>query len=231
MSATFYADLCDRLTQQLPSELRAAGLVVHNTFIDFKKPVLTGARKRAQSEGANPILHASTNQAGQRTPSLWGDEEPMQEAAPMYFTVANFVPRVSRGDQALIDYWLEQPDLTANGSPTRNTFIDVQNTMAFDLEGSCRTPSLWDDAEINLYFANFNIDSGGSRAFDQSVFVASHPSPWEAEALECEVHQTTCDGTCTGCYWHTKNNSCRWGDECKFCHQCDWVRRTRAVKS
>ena len=51
MSKTFHAIVCDRLLQQqLPLDLQAAGVVVKNTFIDFKKPVHTEVRKRAQSE-------------------------------------------------------------------------------------------------------------------------------------------------------------------------------------
>ena len=224
MSATFHANVCDRLLQQqLPPDLQAAGVVVRNTFINFKKPVLTGARKRAQSEGANPILHVLKDEAGYRTPSLWGDEEqPMQVAVPIHFTVTDFVPNLNYGDQALIDYWLEQPDLTENSYLVLNTFIDFQKPgMTAGLEGGCRTPSLWGDEEQSMEvapmnFTDFNVDCGASfmYAFDQSAFAANYSSPREADALECEVHQTTCDGTCTGCYWHTKKISCRWGDKC-----------------
>lgn len=38
-------------------------------------------------------------------------------------------------------------------------------------------------------------------------------------------HTDSCAGSCTVCYWHTKHNSCRWGDKCKFCHKCTRVHR------
>ncbi len=181
----------------------------------------------------------------------------MEVAVPIHFAVNDFVPNLNYSDQALIDYWLEQdaPDLTANGYPVRNTFIDFQKLVitgarkraqsesdlmaVLEDEGGRHNPSIWGDDEqwmgINesMHFNDFNlgVDYGALfiYAFDRDSpdFAANDSSARsEAHAMECEVHQTTCDGTCTGCYWHTKNNSCRWGDECKFCHRCEWVRRT-----
>ena len=95
MSATFHAHECDRfLQQQLSPDLQAAGLVVRNTFIDFKKSGFTWARKRAQSEGARPLGNGLSDEAGCPTLTLWGDEEPLQVAVPMHFTVASFVPNL-----------------------------------------------------------------------------------------------------------------------------------------
>ena len=161
----------------------------------------------------------------------------MQVAVPVHFAVNDFVPNLNYGDQALIDYWLEQdsPDLAAGGYSARNTFVDFQKPeMTAGMEEGCRTPSLWGDEEQpmeiaeSMNFLDFNVDCGASfvRALDQSAFATNGSSPREAPAVECEVHQITCDGTCTGCYWHTKNNSCHWGDKCKFCHRCQWRRWT-----
>ena len=231
MSATFHAHVCDRLLQQqLSPDLQAAGLVVRNTFIDFKKPGFTWARKRAQSEGARPVGNGFSDEAGWPTLILSGDEEPLQVAVPMHFVVTSFLPNLEYGNQALIDYWLEQPDLVANGSSARTTLIDFQTPVSAGLEEGYRTPSLWGDEDIgtSMYSKHFNGQCGAPLiyAFDQPAFATNGSPPRETHAVECEVQQSTCDGTCTGCYWHTKSNSCRWGDDCKFCHQCKWVRRT-----
>ena len=127
MSATFHANVCDRLLQQqLPLDLQAAGVVVKNTFIDFKKPVHTGARKRAQSEGANPIFNDFNDGAGLRTPSLWDDEEQStQVAVPMHFTFNDFNPNSKCGDQGLIGYWMEKQNITAAGCPVCDAVTEL----------------------------------------------------------------------------------------------------------
>ena len=54
MSKTFHAIVCDRLLQQqLPLDLQAAGVVVKNTFIDFKKPVQPQKLSRFPSARSN----------------------------------------------------------------------------------------------------------------------------------------------------------------------------------
>ena len=127
MSKTFHAIVCDRLLQQqLPLDLQAAGVVVKNTFIDFKKPVHTGVRKRAQSEGANPTCNDFNDGAGLRTPSLWDEEEQsMQVAVPMHFTFNDFNPNSICGDQSLIGYWMEKPTITAAGRPVCDTGTEL----------------------------------------------------------------------------------------------------------
>ena len=127
MSATFHANVCDRLLQeQLPLDLQAAGVVVKNTFIDFKTPVHTGVRKRAQSEGANPIRDNFNDGAGLRTPSLWdGEEQSMQVAFPIHFTFNDFHQNSNCGAQSLIGYWMEKPNITAAGCPVCNTITEL----------------------------------------------------------------------------------------------------------
>ena len=127
MSATFHANVCDRLLQQqLPLDLQAAGVVVKNTFIDFKTPVHTGVRKRAQSEGANPTCNDVNDDAGLRTPSLWdGEEQSMQVALPIHFTFNDSNPNSNCGDQGLIGYWMQKPNITAAGCPICNTSIEL----------------------------------------------------------------------------------------------------------
>ena len=215
MTAAFCVSNCDKLLQQqLSPHLQAAGLVVRNTFIDFQKPVITAAHARAQSEGAAPrnmrdsIDYVWTDSGDCRTPSLWGDEYEKQSveiAESIHFAGINFVSSLSYSDQALIDYGLGQdaPDLTANDYMACNVFVNLQEL-----------------AECEAGLMTALREEGGCLTPRLS------PPCWEVDAVECENHQTTCSSTCTGCYWHTKNNSCRWGDECKFCHRCDWVRRT-----
>lgn len=239
MAAALCVNALDRLLQQqLPQEMQEAGLVVRNTFIDFQKPLITGSRERAQSEGAKPIVRALKDEANCHTPDLWGDEgQPMQIPTPVHFTVNDFVASLNYSDGALIDYWLAQgtPDLAVCDRPVFNTFADFQGPGATtSLGGGCRTPSLWGDEEQlmkiaeSMDFLDSNVGYSASfmRAFDQSDFTVNDSLAQESSAGDSEVRQITCDGACTGCYWHTKNNSCHWADKCKFCHRCRWRRLT-----
>jgi len=230
------------LQQQLPPESLLKGLVVRNTFIDFEKPLITGARVRARSEGAKPIDHGFKDEAICHTPDIWGDEDqPMQIVSPMSFTVDDIVANLTNGYHALRDFGLELcvPGFAAHEYQVHDTIIDFQGPGAKPhSEGGNRTPSLWGDddqlvektASGNLPYFNIGCDASFLRVFDQSDLAPIGSSPWEESALEGEVRQMTCDGTCTGCYWHAKNKSCHWGDKCKFCHRCQWGRLTRAVQ-
>ena len=92
-------------------------------------------------------------------------------------------------------------------------------------EEGWRTPSIWGEDEqpeeiTPMYVAGFNLN-----ALEQPAFVVNDSLALGADTVDREVHQIACDGPRANCYWYSKNDSCRWGDTCKFIHRRDRARR------
>ena len=236
MNATLETNAYDGLLrQQLSPYLQGFGLVIRNTFIDFQKPVISGARQRAHSEGATPIIRVSKYGTGCHTPILWDNvEQSRQVTIPTHFAVDDDLAMYcDRGVRARTSYCL---GYTTLGYPSHNPLIhSMKPGLTCGLGAGYRTPSLWDGEEesmeayesISSMHSDVDYDASFIYPFDRSTLVTNVLTPyWETDSIEQTEQPSICDGTCAGCYWNTKNNSCQWGDQCKFCHQCKWVRRT-----